>query len=84
MVEVETIDRAGNFIGWMFVEGCNVSLELVTRGLSKVHFTAQRSQYYQVLSEAEEKCKTARTGVRSGTIKVDGYSSRSKFLLDYK
>ncbi|XP_077975644.1 staphylococcal nuclease domain-containing protein 1-like [Styela clava] len=63
MVEVEAIDRAGNFIGWMIVDGVNVSLELVQRGLSKVHFTAERSRYYKQLSEAEEKCKTARMGV---------------------
>ena len=28
-VEVESIDRVGNFIGWMFVENENLSVKLV-------------------------------------------------------
>ena len=28
-VQVESIDRAGNFIGWMFVDGVNLSADLI-------------------------------------------------------
>ncbi|XP_019633158.1 PREDICTED: staphylococcal nuclease domain-containing protein 1-like [Branchiostoma belcheri] len=56
-VEVEAIDKAGNFIGWLFVDGVNLSVALVKEGLSKVHFTAERSQYYHHLVSAEEEAK---------------------------
>ncbi|XP_071943600.1 staphylococcal nuclease domain-containing protein 1-like [Antedon mediterranea] len=59
-VEVESVDKAGNFIGWLFVDGQNHSIKLVENGLSKVHFTAERSNYYaqlQVVEEAAKKTK---------------------------
>jgi len=62
-VQVDNIDKGGNFIGWMFVDNVNLSLALVEAGLSKVHFTAERSSYYKELITAEENAKNARKGV---------------------
>ncbi|XP_022111973.1 staphylococcal nuclease domain-containing protein 1-like [Acanthaster planci] len=62
-VEVESIDKAGNFIGWLFVEGVNLSVALVEQGLSKMHFTAERSNYARPIQAAEEKAKTAKLKV---------------------
>ena len=62
-VEVEAIDKGGNFIGWMFVDGVNVSVALVEDGLSKVHFTAERSKHYKTLSIAEEHAKSKKLNV---------------------
>lgn len=56
-VEVEGMDKGGNFIGWCFVEGLNLSLALVEEGLAKVHFTAERSSHYKALQEVEGKAK---------------------------
>ncbi|XP_070535997.1 staphylococcal nuclease domain-containing protein 1-like [Ptychodera flava] len=56
-VEVEAIDKAGNFIGWLFVDGVNLSVALVDEGLSTVHFTADRSQYASQLHIVEDKAK---------------------------
>uniref|UniRef100_A0A8C7Z9A0 Staphylococcal nuclease domain-containing protein n=1 Tax=Oryzias sinensis TaxID=183150 RepID=A0A8C7Z9A0_9TELE len=42
-VEVESMDKAGNFIGWLHIEGVNLSVALVENALSKVHFTAENS-----------------------------------------
>uniref|UniRef100_A0AAR2LVX4 Staphylococcal nuclease domain-containing protein n=1 Tax=Pygocentrus nattereri TaxID=42514 RepID=A0AAR2LVX4_PYGNA len=53
-VEVESMDKAGNFIGWLHIEGVNLSVALVENSLSKVHFTAERSAYYKTLQSAEE------------------------------
>ncbi|KAM4748325.1 staphylococcal nuclease domain-containing protein 1 isoform 1-T1 [Rhinophrynus dorsalis] len=53
-VEVEAMDKAGNFIGWLHVDGINLSVSLVEHALSKVHFTAERSNYYKTLLSAEE------------------------------
>lgn len=57
-VQVEAIDKAGNFIGWLFVDNTNLSVALVEAGLSQVHFTAERSSYYPQLIQAEEKAKS--------------------------
>lgn len=59
-VEVEAIDKAGNFIGWLFVDNTNLSVALVEAGLSQVHFTAERSQFYHQLFQAEEQAKSAK------------------------
>jgi len=62
-VQVDNIDKGGNFIGWMFIDNVNLSLSLVEAGLSKVHFTAERSSYYKELITVEENAKNARKGV---------------------
>ncbi|XP_062955276.1 staphylococcal nuclease domain-containing protein 1 [Cynocephalus volans] len=56
-VEVESMDKAGNFIGWLHIDGTNLSVLLVEHALSKVHFTAERSSYYKSLLSAEEAAK---------------------------
>ncbi|XP_017656908.1 staphylococcal nuclease domain-containing protein 1 isoform X1 [Nannospalax galili] len=56
-VEVESMDKAGNFIGWLHMDGANLSVLLVEHALSKVHFTAERSAYYKPLLSAEEAAK---------------------------
>lgn len=56
-VEVESMDKAGNFIGWLHIEGVNLSVALVENALSKVHFTAERSAYYKTLVAAEDTCR---------------------------
>ncbi|KAA0721058.1 4SNc-Tudor domain protein p100 co-activator [Triplophysa tibetana] len=56
-VEVESMDKAGNFIGWLHIEGMNLSVALVENALSKVHFTAERSSYYKTLVSAEEPAR---------------------------
>jgi len=56
-VEVESMDKGGNFIGWMFAEGLNMSVGLVEEGYAKIHFSAERSNFYKILSSAEAKAK---------------------------
>ncbi|XP_041110536.1 staphylococcal nuclease domain-containing protein 1 [Polyodon spathula] len=56
-VEVESMDKAGNFIGWLHIDGLNLSVALVEHALSKVHFTAERSSYYKTLLSAEEAAR---------------------------
>ncbi|ETE56398.1 hypothetical protein L345_17891, partial [Ophiophagus hannah] len=51
------MDKAGNFIGWLHIEGVNLSVALVEQALSKVHFTAERSNYYKPLTVAEASAK---------------------------
>lgn len=58
------MDKAGNFIGWLHIEGVNLSVALVENALSKVHFTAERSAYYKTLVSAEEACRQRKEKVR--------------------
>lgn len=51
------MDKAGNFIGWLHIEGVNLSVALVENALSKVHFTAERSSYYKTLLSVEETAR---------------------------
>lgn len=58
------MDKAGNFIGWLHIDGANLSVLLVEHALSKVHFTAERSAYYKSLLSAEEAAKQKKEKVR--------------------
>lgn len=56
------MDKAGGFIGYLFVkytDGSYVNLSevLVENGLATVHFTADKSCYYNSLISAERKAK---------------------------
>jgi len=59
------MDKGGNFIGWLFVEGQNHSISLCAEGLAKVHFTAERSSYFKALTTAEENAKSENKGLWS-------------------
>ena len=59
-VELESVDKGGNFIGWLWVEGVMLNVSLVEHGLAKVHFSAERSSHYAALSRAEDKARQER------------------------
>lgn len=70
--EVEALDKAGNFVGYMFVTDPstggsqkNLSVELVEHGLATVHFTAERSRHFASLKAAEERARVAKKGLWS-------------------
>lgn len=51
-------------IGWMFVNGANLSVSLVEEGLAKVHSaSAERSEYYRQLVQAEDAAKANKLNV---------------------
>lgn len=56
-IEVESMDKGGNFIGWLWVDNQNYSVKLVEEGLASVHFSADRSPYFRGLQVAEENAK---------------------------
>lgn len=62
-IEVESMDKGGNFIGWLFLDGKNLSVELVEHGLSSMHVTAESSSYYHQLSTAEIKARQAKLNI---------------------
>lgn len=72
---MEAIDKGGNFIGWLYVDGVNLSVGLVEEGLAKVHFTAERSPHYRALLTAEEKAKEAKLNVRTTELPKRGQAA---------
>merc|ERR1711899_72643 len=56
-IEVEQIDKGGNFIGWCFVDNTNVSVALVDDGYACSHVTAERSNYGRLIAASEENAK---------------------------
>ncbi|CAG0887351.1 unnamed protein product, partial [Darwinula stevensoni] len=65
-IEVDSMDKAGNFIGWLWVEGKNLSVALVEEGFASVHFTAERSKYYSPLTVAQSNAKEKREKIWMG------------------
>jgi len=62
-IEVDSIDKAGNFIGFLWVDNKNLSVCLVEEGLSQVHFSAERTSHYRALQIAEDNAKARRAGI---------------------
>ena len=48
-IEVEAIDKGGNFIGWCFIDNTNLSIALVEEGFACSHVTAERSNYGRLI-----------------------------------
>ena len=57
------MDKGGNFIGWLSVEGKNLSVMLVEEGLCKVLPQAERLTFGKLLFDAEEKAKEAKKNI---------------------
>lgn len=69
-LEVESTDKNGNFVGYLFVSpdgntsrGINLSEALVEAGLASLHFTAERSGHYNALLAAENRAKKAKKNI---------------------
>lgn len=62
------MDKAGNFIGWLWIENINLSEALVKEGFAEVHSTAARSQYYRQLQAAEEAAQKKKLRVSLKTL----------------
>lgn len=75
------MDKAGNFIGWLHIDGANLSVLLVEHALSKVHFTAERSSYYKSLLSAEEAAKQKKEKVWCGVGRWEGCPSPGSYSL---
>jgi staphylococcal nuclease domain-containing protein 1 len=62
------MDKTGSFIGYMFVPvekggWRNLSEMLLENGLATVHFTAERSLYYNQLTNAEKSAKESKLNI---------------------
>lgn len=59
-IQVESHDKAGNFIGWLWVDNNNLSVELVRNGFASVNFNGEKSHFASQLKSAEDSAKAQR------------------------
>ncbi|XP_018789649.1 PREDICTED: staphylococcal nuclease domain-containing protein 1 [Bactrocera latifrons] len=64
-VHIDTTDKAGSsVIGWLWTDNnVNLSVALVEEGLAEVHFSAEKSEYYRQLKNAEDRAKAAKKNI---------------------
>lgn len=64
-VKIESTDKAAtSVIGWLWTENnVNLSVALVEEGLASVHFTAEKTEHFRALSEAEGRAKAKRKNI---------------------
>lgn len=62
-ITVESCNKGGSMIGWLFIGNTNLSLALVKEGLAKVHRSAERSDYFKQLQQAEKEAKDKKINV---------------------
>lgn len=71
IVTIEEMDKAGNFIGWLWVENDNLSISLVEHGLASMHHTAETSEFARAIKTAEENAIKNRIGIWKNYVEVD-------------
>ncbi|XP_041987682.1 staphylococcal nuclease domain-containing protein 1 [Aricia agestis] len=62
-VTIEEMDKAGNFIGWLWIDNENLSVALVEHGLASMHHTAETSEFARAIKTAEENACKKRIGI---------------------
>ena len=59
-IEVESMDKGGNFIGWCFIGNTNISVSLVEEGFASSFMVGERSAYGGQVTAAEDRAKKNR------------------------
>ncbi|CAB3384819.1 Hypothetical predicted protein [Cloeon dipterum] len=62
-IKVDSTDKAGSMIGWLWVDNLNLSVMLVENGLAKMHNTAEKTEFFSQLKRAEETAKAKKEKV---------------------
>ena len=63
-IEVETMDKADNFLGSIFHNRTNLAVDLLQQGYASIFgFSAAKSPYSKDLHEAEKQAKAQRKGI---------------------
>lgn len=77
-VTIEEMDKAGNFIGWLWVDNENLSISLVEHGLASMHHTAETSEFARVLRAAEDNAVRRRFGIWRDLVEQDKEAEEKK------
>lgn len=71
VVTIEEMDKAGSFIGWLWVDNENLSISLVENGLASMHHTAESSEFARAIKSAEENAKKKRVGLWQNLVEME-------------
>ncbi|XP_053623818.1 staphylococcal nuclease domain-containing protein 1 [Plodia interpunctella] len=71
LVTIEEMDKAGNFIGWLWVDNENLSVALVEHGLASMHHTAETSEFARSIKTAEENAMKKRISIWRDFVEVE-------------
>ncbi|XP_034839176.1 staphylococcal nuclease domain-containing protein 1 [Maniola hyperantus] len=63
IVSIEEMDKAGNFIGWLWIDNENLSIALIEHGFASMHHTAETSEFARAIKNAEENAIKNRIGI---------------------
>ncbi|CAH1187308.1 unnamed protein product [Phyllotreta striolata] len=77
-IQVDTHDKAGNFIGWLWVDNVNMSVALAKEGFASVHFMGEKSQYGSMLKGAEDQAKAAKLRIWKEYVEVEKEEKREE------
>ncbi|XP_055378713.1 staphylococcal nuclease domain-containing protein 1 [Condylostylus longicornis] len=70
-VHIDTTDKASTcVIGWLWIDQLNLSVALVEEGLAEVHFSAEKSEHYRALKQAEDRAKAAKKNIWADYVEV--------------
>lgn len=78
VVTIEEMDKAGNFIGWLWVENDNLSVALVENGLATMHHTAESSEFARLIKNAEENASKNRLGLWKDFVEVEKETEKER------
>lgn len=78
IVTIEEMDKAGNFIGWLWIENENMSVSLVEHGLASMHHTAETSEFARAIKTAEDSAIKKRIGIWKDYVEVEKETEREK------
>lgn len=78
IVTIEEMDKAGNFIGWLWVDNENMSVSLVEHGLASMHHTAETSEFARAIKTAQENAIKKRIGIWKDYVEVEKETERER------
>ncbi|XP_031777766.1 tudor staphylococcus/micrococcal nuclease isoform X2 [Nasonia vitripennis] len=71
-VQVENMESKGSgFIGWLFIDGVNLSVALVEEGLAEVSNFIEQGEHLKALKAAEERAKAKKAGIWKDRVEVE-------------
>lgn len=70
VVTIEEMDKAGNFIGWLWIDNENLSVSLIEHGYASMHHTAETSEFARQIKNAEENAIKMRLGIWRDYVEV--------------
>lgn len=78
VVTIEEMDKAGNFIGWLWINNENLSVSLVEHGLASMHHTAETSEFARAIKTAEENAVKKRIGIWKDYVEVEKETEKER------